>query len=130
VILFLFIRMENASQLKSKTSTFENSLKTKYPQIEDIGMYLQNNGALYIAALYIKEEFRGKGIGSMVMNDIVAFADANKLPIVLIPESEDLKTKVLLDFYKKFGFKPNHGRHKDYTLSIPMAFSMYRLPKG
>ena len=117
------------SQLKSLVQQFENSLKQKYPQIEQLGMYIQSGGSLYISDLYIKPEFIGQGFGSTIMQEMVQFADKYKLPIVLLPEAERGSNTKLILFYKKFGFVVNTGRHKDFSLSIPFTKSMYRYPR-
>jgi GNAT superfamily N-acetyltransferase len=126
------ILLEHA--LDSKIASLESSLKSKYPELEELGMYMQSsNNAIYLSDLYVKDEYRGQGIGTKVMHDIVEFADSHKLPIVLIPEPESIKKSAvakLVDFYKKFGFVINAGKQIDYSLRLPMATSMYRLPKS
>jgi GNAT superfamily N-acetyltransferase len=97
-----------------------------------VGLYYDhNNNSLFISDLYIKQESRGKGVGTKIMNSIVQFADGLNLPIVLIPESDDdnVSNKDLMNFYKKFGFVVNTGKKKDYSFSDPFAVTMYRLPR-
>jgi GNAT superfamily N-acetyltransferase len=120
--------------LDGAVSAFESSLLSKYPQIDELGIYIQtSDNALYISDLYIKPEFRGQGIGGKIMKDITDFADKNKLTIVLIPEPEELNknaVKRLIDFYKRFGFVLNKGKYKNYSLSGSFATTMYRYPKS
>jgi len=87
---------------------------------------------LFLSDLYVKEEHRGTGVGTKVMNSITKFADTENLPIVLIPEPDDdnISPKKLMDFYKKFGFIINKGKRMDYTFSMPFATTMYRTPKS
>jgi GNAT superfamily N-acetyltransferase len=86
--------------------------------------------SLFLSDLYVKKQFRGTGVGSAVMLDIVAFADNNHIPIVLIPEPEGrLSVKKLILFYSKFGFVVNRGKNVDYFLSEPFVLSMYRVPR-
>jgi len=124
----------NEHILSGAVSNLELSLISKYPQIDKLGMYMQSsNDGLYISDLYIKPEFRGRGIGSKIMRDITNFADKNDINIVLIPEPESLKkaaVKRLVDFYKRFGFVLNTGKNKDYKLSDTFATNMYRYPKS
>jgi GNAT superfamily N-acetyltransferase len=124
------ILCENA--VAAKVQSFENSLRTKYSGIKNIGLYLDNNNSLFLSDLYIKPEFRGQGIGTKIMTDIIKFADGLNLPIVLIPEPDEdnMTQKQLITFYKKFGFVVNSGRKMDYSLSVPFAVSMVRYPKA
>jgi GNAT superfamily N-acetyltransferase len=94
--------------------------------------YDRSNGSLFLSDLYVKEEHRGTGVGTKVMNSITKFADTENLPIVLIPEPDDdnVSPKKLMDFYKKFGFIINKGKRMDYTFSMPFATTMYRMPKS
>ena len=117
--------------IENKVSTFERTLQSLYPEIDRVGIYYdRNNGSLFLSDFYIKPEHRGKGVGTKVMNSITEFANGMKLPIVLIPEPDDdnMSTKALINFYKKFGFVVNQGKKKDYTFSDPFALTMYRLP--
>ncbi len=120
------------SGIENKVAAFERTLQSLYPEIDRVGIYFEKaNGSLFLSDLYIKEEFRGQGVGSKVMNSIIQFADNNNLPVVLIPEpdDEDVSPKQLIDFYKKFGFVLNKGKKTDYSFSDPFATTMYRLPK-
>ena len=120
------------SGIENKVAAFERTLQSLYPEIDRVGIYFEKaNGSLFLSDLYIKEEFRGQGVGSKVMNSIIQFADNNNLPVVLIPEpdDEDVSPKQLIDFYKKFGFVLNKGKKMDYSFSDPFATTMYRLPK-
>jgi ribosomal protein S18 acetylase RimI-like enzyme len=120
------------SDIENKVAAFERTLQSLYPEIDRVGIYFEkSNNALFLSDLYIKEEFRGQGAGSKVMNSITEFADNNNLPIVLIPEPDDenVSPKQLISFYKKFGFIVNTGKKKDYAFSDPFATTMYRLPK-
>jgi len=86
--------------------------------------------SLFLSDLYVKKEFRGTGVGSAVMREIVTFADNNHIPIVLIPEPEGRSSvKKLIQFYRTFGFVVNAGRNVDYFLSEPFSLSMYRVPR-
>lgn len=118
--------------IENKVAAFERSIQSLYPEIDRVGLYYDhNNNSLFISDLYIKQESRGKGVGTKIMNSIVQFADGLNLPIVLIPESDDdnVSNKDLMNFYKKFGFVVNTGKKKDYSFSDPFAVTMYRLPR-
>lgn len=76
--------------------------------------------------IIVNGDDRNKGVGTNVMDDIVNFADRNKLIIVLTPSSDFGGNKSrLVSFYKKFNFVENKGKYKDYEISD----TMYRLPQ-
>lgn len=120
------------SDIENKVATFERTLHALYPEIDRVGLYYDhNNGSLFLSDLYIKQEHRGQGVGTRLMNSIIKFSDTNNLPMVLIPEPDDdnMSANQLIDFYKKFGFVLNRGKKIDYAFSDPFATTMYRLPK-
>jgi GNAT superfamily N-acetyltransferase len=70
------------SDIENKVAAFERMLQSLYPEIDRVGIYFEkSNGSLFLSDLYVKEEFRGQGVGSNVMNRITEFADNNNLPI-------------------------------------------------
>ena len=118
------LRESNDALLNTKISKFEQQLKIKYPQLDEIGLYM-DDGKLFLSDLYISPKFRGKGFGSKVMIDIVQFADQYKLVMELIPDALEEKHYFnLITFYKKFGFKeyPKTG----LRAADPKIYSMYR----
>jgi len=128
------IKIKNVLNEEHKLSVsvekLESDIKTRYPAIDKLGIYMDGRkNSLFLSDLYVKKEFRGTGVGSAVMREIVTFADNNHIPIVLIPEPEGRSSvKKLIQFYSKFGFVINKGRNVDYFLSEPFSLSMYRLP--
>ena len=124
---------QQGADIENKVAAFERTLQSLYPELDKVGMYYdRSNGSLFLSDLYVKEEHRGTGVGTKVMNSITKFADTENLPIVLIPEPDDdnISPKKLMDFYKKFGFIINKGKRMDYTFSMPFATTMYRTPKS
>jgi len=106
---------------------FVSNIFSHYPQIDKFAMYYdQDGGFLYLTDLYIKKEHQKSGFGSKIMNDVILFADTHKLPIVLMPISDDDDDdSKLIAFYSKFGFKRNTG----VISGDDLEGSMYRLPK-
>ncbi len=62
----------------------------------------------------VVKDKKGKNIGTKVMDELIGFADKNKLRIALTPATDDgseyseYKLR-LIKFYKKFGFKEYKG---------------------
>jgi len=124
--------LNEVHKLEDAVRKLENDIKTKYPALDKLGIYMDDRkNSLFLSELYVKKEFRGTGVGSEVMREIVQFADDNHIPIVLIPEPEGRSSiKNLIKFYRKFGFVINRGKDIDYLLSEPFSMSsMYRLPR-
>lgn len=88
-----------------------DSIISKYPVILGISC---NDGNIRISTILVEKSQRNKGIGTAVMNEIIAFADQNKLSISLTPSSIlGGNLRRLKSFYRKFGFRKN----KDYRFS-------------
>lgn len=117
------------TQVQKDAEKLKNELTEKYKELEDLFFYVSWNGVLTLSMLRVKKEFRGRGIGSAVMEEIVKFADKNNLIIVLSPEPERRYKEKLDLFYKKFNFVNNKGRNKDYKFSSAFGKTMYRRPR-
>lgn len=75
-----------------------------------------------LSRIIVPEAQRGQGIGTKAMQDLVAYADANGQRIALSPSTDFGGSSVgrLRDFYKRFGFKDNAGRSRDFSISESM----------
>lgn len=109
-------------------SSLEHKLTSKYRQyIEDLYFYYDDkNNSIFISDIYMKQQFKGRGWGTKIMNDICQFADNKKLAIALIPATDSIKSNSinrLIRFYKKFGFVENNGNTNFDDMS------MFRQPK-
>jgi len=107
--------------LHSKIKAFCDYLNGKYQA--DVRLYLANNGDLKLDNIRVPKEKRKKGIGSAIMDEIVSFADENRLRVVLTTATKDpyvgtTSTGRLEKFYKRFDFVENKG--KDYSISENM----------
>lgn len=96
--------------------------------LRDLSMFL-SRGDLKVNMIAVDRAEQGRGKGSEAMRRIVAFADARGLRITLSPGQRDdgfgtTSRSRLVDFYKRFGFKENKGRAKDFAISE----GMYRDP--
>ncbi len=104
----------------------EDYIKHKYAKYLDGLDIYENRTSLKIPRIIVKKEFRGEGIGSNIMKDIVQYADKNKQIVTLTPSSDFGGNKNrLIQFYKSFGFKLNKGVHKSYEYTDLMI----RYPK-
>jgi len=104
----------------------EDILNNKFSEyLTGLDIY-EDAKSIKLARIIIKDEFRGGGIGSDIMNTLVNYADNNKKIVTLTPSSDFGGNKNrLVQFYKRFGFKLNKGVHKSYEYMDTMV----RYPK-
>jgi len=117
---------EGVPQEKVKPVDFSTQLEQKYGvQVDLLGSL--DKGNLSLSRIVIPEGQRGTGIGTQVMEDIVNYADENKVKVTLTPSIDFGGESVerLTDFYKRFGFVENKGDNKDFTIKD----TMYREPQ-
>ena len=104
--------MDNMESTKYTESTeymvehFERSIINEYMQMDRFGVYVDNNGYIYLSDMYVKEQYRGSGVGGEVMVRLCEFADTNGMDIRCIPSSDDGGggDERLLRFYGRYGF--------------------------
>lgn len=104
----------------------ENILNDEYKEyLEALDIY-ENKGSLRLSRIIIKPDYRNKGYGKDIMQDLINYADANKKIISLTPSKDFGGNKnKLIQFYKEFNFKHNKGYHKNYEFND----TMIRYPK-
>jgi len=80
-----------------------------------------------LESIVIPKDKRGQGLGSIVMQRVIEWADDNQYILSLTP-SADFGGKVtkLRKFYGRFGFVKNLGRNKDFRTRD----AMIRYPGG
>lgn len=78
----------------------------------------------------VPEGMRGRGVGSEAVRAIQEYARSVNKPIVIRPEAEKGQKANLERFYRRMGFVHNSGRNKDFSLSSPLAATMYWRPDG
>jgi len=72
--------------------------------------------------MVVPESDRRTGIGSAVMRDLTAWADRTGSTLALSPTNEfGASITRLRSFYRNFGFRPNTGRNRDYSISESMV---------
>jgi GNAT superfamily N-acetyltransferase len=93
----------------------EKYLEDKYKS-ELIGLDIyEDSKSIKLSRIVINPDFRDKGVGTSLLNDLINYADKTKKIVTLTPSSDFGGNKNrLVQFYKKFGFKMNKGVHKSY----------------
>ena len=95
---------------------FGASLEAKYPNVKLDISPPSAGGYATLGRIVVPEAERGAGVGSRVMSDLIAEADAKGVPLALSPTSDFGGSKArLMDFYQRFGFVPNKGANKDFA---------------
>lgn len=86
---------------------FERDIINDYIQVDRFGVYIDEGGYLYLSDMYVKEDYRGQGVGGEVMVRLCEFADINGLDIRCIPCSDDdgCGDERLMRFYGRYGFE-------------------------
>jgi ParB-like chromosome segregation protein Spo0J/GNAT superfamily N-acetyltransferase len=103
------------------------ALKTFVEQTEAKGITLSIMESRFdywtLSKIVVPEEQQGTGIGSVVMEGLCRLADQQGKTIFLSPSKDFGASSVsrLATFYKRFGFKPNKGRNKDFRAMEAMV---------
>lgn len=117
------------SDLLKTSESPQNKLDAIIQNLESQGLkidasYNPNKQQISLSRLVVPQEMRSQGVGTKAMQDLVNFADEQNALMQLSPSTDFGATSLnrLKDFYKRFGFVPNTGKYKDYSISE----SMYR----
>lgn len=83
----------------------------------------QSGDVITLVKVAIPEGKQGAGIGTAFMQDLIEHADAQGARIGLTPDTVHggSSARRLSQFYKRFGFVENKGKHKDYEVSESMV---------
>lgn len=103
-------------------------LRTHWKEIGvDVFIFLHEPD-LNLSSIKVDKDKRGQGLGSVVMKEILDFAQKHNFRVTLTPSKDLGATSVgrLVKFYRSFGFVPNKGRNKDFRISDTMIWN----PKG
>lgn len=116
-----------SSQNTETIEQLEERLEDYY-DLKSLSLF-ENGDTIKLNMIAIDRDKQGGGIGSAVMREIIAYADANNKTVTLTTGQNDdafgtTSSTRLKKFYKRFGFVENKGRNKDFSLSG----NMYRLP--
>ena len=101
-------------------------LREKYPTA-DLDIFEMDRG-IELSKISLPKDQRSQGLGSKIMDDLIAYADANNLKVATTPDTTfgGSSKKRLEEFYKNFGFKFNKNRNKDFDFKN----SMIRQPEA
>ena len=97
---------QNTESTQYMVEQFERGIINDYIQVDRFGVYMDECGCIYLSDMYVKEVYRGQGVGNEVMGRLCEFADTNGLDIRCIPSSDDdgQGDERLLRFYGRYGF--------------------------
>ena len=97
---------QNTESTQYMVEQFERGIINDYIQVDRFGVYMDECGYIYLSDMYVKEQYRGQGVGNEVMGRLCEFADTNGLDIRCIPSSDDDGggDERLLRFYGRYGF--------------------------
>lgn len=102
-----------------------DNIEKKYADKTDYLFLHESGDTVFVDNMVVKKEYRDRGVGTKILEDIIAYADGEGMVIALTPTSEfGTKTK-LTKWYKKHGFVENKGKNTDFRLRD----TMYRLPR-
>jgi len=92
---------------------------------------LTSEGDIHVDYLQVARRMQGQGLGTLAMQRLCDFADYWHVRILLTPSDRNISTGTtsrtrLIDFYRRFGFHLNRGRHRDWTTRAQMI----RMPKN
>ena len=97
--------MDKMDDINGRVEAFERNVINEYIQIDRFGVYMDDSGGVYLSDMYVREEYRGQGVGGEVMGRLCEFADTNGLDIRCIPSSDDGGgDERLVRFYGRYGF--------------------------
>ena len=100
----IFVIKEDGYSATAELSKIDNKLVKDYLQINVDGTWY------YFNRLFVTQKIRGKGLATRLMNQVIGWADTEKINILNeINPYGDLNLDQLISFYKKFGFKQHNN---------------------
>lgn len=95
---------------------FTVQLRTEFPELAILHI-TEHDDVIRLSDIEVKPEYRGRGIGSAVINRIKKYANSVGKPIVLSAQPHKGKKTALEKFYRNLGFrKPGSKRRFDYPM--------------
>ena len=91
-------------------------MKRLHPNIKSF--ITESDGVATLQKVVVDKENRSAGQGTKFMNDFLRLADEKGSTTALTPSADFGGNKKRLEgFYEGFGFKPNKGKNKDFSIS-------------
>lgn len=109
--------------MKSTKSAVLLQLRARFP---DVSLFIiERTDVILLMRIEVPADARGKGVGTAVMRELCAYADALKTRISLTP-SVDFggKRERLVRFYARFGFVEDASPHRNEDVN-----AMNRAPR-
>lgn len=110
-------------QRRREVDSFVKDLENRYP----VTLWLGYSGEefLLLSGIRVAPDLRSQGVGTQIMQEIIAWAAERGLTIALSPEPIDNRGSKrdknrLIRFYKRLGFKLNKGRSRDFRIRETM----------
>jgi len=105
-------------------------LRDLLAQWEDqLDLYIrESNGVIRLNKIIVPQSERGRGIGSQFTGDLTEYPDRTGQKIALDPSTDFGGSSLgrIKRFYRRFRFRNNTGRNRDFTISEAMV----RDPRG
>lgn len=127
----IILLKEDVSQ--AEVSAFAERVKQQLG-LEEFDLRALKNNVIELELILVPRKMLGQGLGTKALELLTQFADSKGARLALQTAGKDKRKDWgttskdrLKRFYRRFGFVPNQGRYKDYTLSI--YHNMYRNPK-
>lgn len=108
--------IEESKEVLNKISS---AYERRYPGMK-LHVYPSHNDSIRVHSIEVPKKLRGRGIGSRAMKGISQFADRQNKRVTLSPQPESGYKEKLTNFYKKFNFKSNRGKNKNFSVSDTM----------
>lgn len=99
-----------ANELENPNARFFVACKDNYV-LGYIGMHLILDEC-YITNIAVSKKYRKTGVGSSLLNYAISYAKANSASFITLEVRES--NVIAIEFYKKFGFKPQGFRKNFY----------------
>ena len=114
-----------AGTLGKAGKSIAKEMKRLHPNIKSF--ITEDDGVVTLQKVIVDKESRGAGEGTKFMEDFLRLADEKGSKAALTPTSDFGGNKKRLEgFYERFGFTPNKGKAKDFSISE----SLVREPKA
>ena len=97
-----------------------SSIKQRHG-LDALDLAYDGRNSVSLSLISVPKDRRRSGVGTAAMRDVVALVDAHGWTLTGTPDTCFGSSKAgLLRFYRQFGFVPNAGRRKDFTISDTM----------